>query len=57
VFAATVKETVPPPVPLEVVVIHATFEVADHAQPVCVETLKLPLPPLCGIEVLVEESA
>jgi hypothetical protein len=47
VFAATLKLTVPLPLPLApaVTVIHAALLVAVHAQPVVVVTLVLPVPP------------
>jgi hypothetical protein len=46
-FAATVKETAPVPVPLlpAVIVIQETLDAAVQAQPVLVVTLALPLPP------------
>ena len=45
-FAATLKETVPLPDPEpEVMVIHPAVVLADHEQPLWVETVKLPEPP------------
>ena len=47
VFRAAVNLTDPLPVPLPplVIVIHDSCELADHAQPLAVDTLKVPEPP------------
>jgi hypothetical protein len=52
VVAATVKFTVPFPVPLapDVMVIHEALRVADHAQPDPAVTATVPLPPDAGTE-------
>lgn len=57
VFEATEKLTVPLPDPLApaVMVTHDTASEAVQAQPDVVVTLKLPVPPACGIDWLVGE--
>ena len=56
-FAATVKLTVPFPVPLDplLTVIQAALLTAVHVQPACVVTETAPVPPALSIEVFIGE--
>lgn len=58
-FGATVKETVPPPLPLELplIVIHAKVLDADHEQPADVVTVVDALPPAATTDCDVGEIA
>ena len=56
VFAATVNATEPLPLPLapDVTVIHASLRLAVQVQPVPVDTMMLPDPPVAAIAIFVE---
>ena len=57
VFAATVKVTVPFPLPVpELIVIHDSLVVAVQAHPVVVVTVKLPFPPAAAKFPLTEDK-
>jgi hypothetical protein len=58
-FAATLYDTVPLPLPLalEVIVIHVSRLVAVHAHPVWLVTLIVPLVPLTATESVVGEMS
>jgi hypothetical protein len=57
-FAATVNETVPVPLPFapEVITMNAALLAAVHAQPASVVTVRLPAPPPDGNDWLAGET-
>jgi hypothetical protein len=58
-FAATLYDTLPLPLPLalEVIVIHASPLVAVHAHPAWLATVMVPLVPLSGADSVVGEMS
>lgn len=54
VFAPAEKRNEPGPVPVApaVIVIHGALETADHAQPLCVNTLAPLVPPPAGMAIV-----